>query len=211
MGIRSIPSDLMRESQCNTGIDLDGLARTRPILSCGCPGLRRPIPFPNQDCSGRKFGPLLIEADQPRRHSHTGFLRTDRIQQLPRLMVEIPEAIGLNPIGDDRKRQTPRQMIGRWSLQNALPSCAQTFEVETAQIHDLVLNGVLVVTRPLRRSSCIASGRLLHAIHNPGRSLAVLDATRPLVESETRFKPSFVRTTSAESRAPNAAAIPWPS
>ena len=56
-------------------------------------------------------------------------------------MVEVAEAIRLNPIGDDRKQQMPRQMIGRWSLQHAVPPRAQTFEVETAQMHDLVLNG----------------------------------------------------------------------
>jgi hypothetical protein len=37
------------------------------------------------------------------------------------------------------KQQMPRQMIGRWSLQHALPPCAQTFEIETAQMGDLVL------------------------------------------------------------------------
>jgi hypothetical protein len=55
-------------------------------------------------------------------------------------MVEISEAIGLNPIGDDCKEQMPRQMIGRWSLQHALPPRAQTFEIETAQMGDLVPN-----------------------------------------------------------------------
>jgi hypothetical protein len=43
------------------------------------------------------------------------------IQQVPRLIVEVPEAIGLNAIGDDRKQQMPRQMDGRWSLRHALP------------------------------------------------------------------------------------------
>jgi hypothetical protein len=62
------------------------------------------IPVPNQDCSGRKFGPLLIEADQPRRRCRAGFLSTGTIQQLPRLVVEVCEAIDLNPIGDDRKQ-----------------------------------------------------------------------------------------------------------
>src|SRR5260221_6290948 len=102
--------------------------------------MRMSIALPNQDCSRRKFAPLLIEADQPRHHCRTGFLRTDTIQQLPRLMVEVSEAIDLNPISDDRKQQVPRQMIGRWSLQHAVPPRAQTFEIETAQMHDLLLN-----------------------------------------------------------------------
>jgi hypothetical protein len=56
---------------------------------------------------------------------------------------EIPQAIGLNPIGDDRKQQMPGQMTGRRSLEHALPPRAQTFEIETAQMHDLVLNRCL--------------------------------------------------------------------
>src|SRR5258706_15052816 len=39
------------------------------------------------------------------------------------------------------KQQMPRQMTGRRSLQHALPPRAQTFEIETAQMRDLVLNG----------------------------------------------------------------------
>src|ERR1700738_90890 len=38
---------------------------------------------------------------------------------------------------------------------------------------------VSVVTRPLRRFFRIASGRLLHAIGSPGRSLAILDSVDP--------------------------------
>src|SRR6476659_801100 len=105
--------------------------------------LRAPVPLPNQDGSGCQLGPLLIESDQPRRQCRAGFLRTGSIQQLPRLMVEVAKAIGLNPIGYDRKQQMPRQIIGRLSLQHALPPCAQTFEIETAQLHDLVLNRCL--------------------------------------------------------------------
>src|SRR5258705_6223353 len=122
--------------------------------------LRLSVPLPHQNCSGRKFGPLLIEADQPRRHCRTGFLRTGTIQQLPCLMVEVSEAIGLNPIGDDRKQQMPRQMIGRRSLQHALPPRAQTFEIETAQMHDLVLD------RCLGRDTTIAT-LLPHRIRPP--------------------------------------------
>src|SRR5258706_2293910 len=122
--------------------------------------LRAPLPFPNQDCSGPKFGSLLIEADQPRRHCRTGFLRTGTTQQLPGLMVEIPQAVGLNPIGDDRKQQMPRDLIGRWSLQHTPPPCAKTFEIETAQMHDLVLD------RCLGRNTTIAT-LLPHRIRPP--------------------------------------------
>jgi hypothetical protein len=75
-------------------------------------------------------------------------------------MVEVSEAIDLNPIGDDRKQQVPRQMIGRWSLQHAPPPRAQTFEIETAQMHDLVLN------RCLGRDTTIAT-LLPHRIRPP--------------------------------------------
>src|SRR5258705_8718837 len=54
--------------------------------------LRLSIPLPNQDCSGRKFGPLLIEADQPRRHCRTGFLRTGTTQQLSPMADDIKYA-----------------------------------------------------------------------------------------------------------------------
>src|SRR5258705_1241356 len=120
------------------------------VISLAIPGkavghhyhpLRLAIPLPDQDCSGRKFGPLLIEADQRRRHCCTGFPRIGTIKQLSRLVVEVSEAICLDPIGDDRKHQMTGQMIGRWSLQHALPPRPQTFKVETAQMHDLVLNG----------------------------------------------------------------------
>ena len=38
---------------------------------------------------------------------------------------------------------------------------------------------VLAVARPLRRFFRIASGRLLHAIRSPGRSLTILDSVDP--------------------------------
>jgi hypothetical protein len=59
-------------------------------------------------------------------------------------MVELAEAISLDAIGDDCKKQMPRQMTGRGSLQDAMPPRSQTVQIETAQMHDLVLN------RPLR-------------------------------------------------------------
>jgi hypothetical protein len=55
-------------------------------------------------------------------------------------VIEVTEAIGLDPIDDDRKQQMPTQMSRRRSLKHAVPSGAQSFEVETAQMRDLVLN-----------------------------------------------------------------------
>src|SRR6202023_3933839 len=58
---------------------------------------------------------------------------------------------------------------------------------------------VSVVTRPLRRFSRIASGRLLHAIGSPGRSLAILDTVDPAFvglfgnKIETEFLPNNAR------------------
>src|SRR5258706_4747351 len=136
------------------------------------------------------------------------------IQQLPRLVVEIPEAIGLNAIGDDRKQQMPRQMIGRWSLQHAPPPRVQTFEIETTQMHDLVLN------RCFGRDTTIAT-LLSHRIRPPA-SRDPQPRTKPCYPGFGR--PGlcrFVRKQDSsqasceqrrpESRAPNAAAIPWPS
>src|SRR6266403_962026 len=70
-----------------------------------------------------------------------------------------------------RKQQIPRQMIGRWSLQHALPPCAQTFEIETAQMGDLVLN------RCLGRDTTIAT-LLPHRIRPPA-SLDRWPRTKP--------------------------------
>src|SRR2546425_10760669 len=104
----------------------------------------------------KRFHTAWVETDQPRRRCGT----TGTIQQLPCLVVEIPEAISLNPIGDDRKQQMPRQMTWRWSLQHALPPRAQAFEIETAQMRDLVLN------RCFGRDTTIAT-LLLHRIRPP--------------------------------------------
>jgi hypothetical protein len=35
----------------------------------------------------------------------------------------------------------PRQVIGRRFLKHTLPSCTKAFEIETAQMRDLVSNG----------------------------------------------------------------------
>jgi hypothetical protein len=55
-------------------------------------------------------------------------------------MIEVAEAISLEPIGDDRKQQVPRQMSRRWPLKHAQPASTKSTEVETAQMRDLVLN-----------------------------------------------------------------------
>src|SRR5258708_16431657 len=81
-----------------------------------------------EDCSGGKFGRLVIEAAQPRRHCCTGFPGIGTIKQLSRLVVEVSEEICLDPIGDDRKQQMTGQMIGCRFLQHALPPRPQTFE-----------------------------------------------------------------------------------
>jgi hypothetical protein len=55
-------------------------------------------------------------------------------------MIEIAETVSLDPKGQDCKQQMSRQVERRRSLEYALPSGAQSFEVETAQMRDLVLN-----------------------------------------------------------------------
>ena len=56
-------------------------------------------------------------------------------------MIEIAEAISLEPIGDDCKQQMPRQMSRGLSPEDAPPARAQPPEIETAQMRDLVFNG----------------------------------------------------------------------
>ena len=53
-------------------------------------------------------------------------------------MIEVPKTIGLDPEGQDRKQQMPRQVRRRRSLENALPPGAQILEIEVAQMRDLV-------------------------------------------------------------------------
>ena len=48
--------------------------------------------------------------------------------------------VSLEPIGDDCKQQMPRQMSRRRSPKDTLPARAQSTEIETAQMRDLVLN-----------------------------------------------------------------------
>jgi hypothetical protein len=68
-------------------------------------------------------------------------------------MIEIAEAISLEPIGDDRKQQMPRQMRRGRSPEDTLPARAQSPEIETAQMRDLVLN------RRFGRGTTIATSR----------------------------------------------------
>jgi hypothetical protein len=53
-------------------------------------------------------------------------------------VIKVAKTIGLDPEGQDRKQQVPRQVRGRRSLENALPPGAQPLEIEIAQMRDLV-------------------------------------------------------------------------
>src|SRR6266403_3401160 len=66
--------------------------------------LRPSIPLPDENRAGSKLGPLLVEAGQSGGHCRSVFLRNRLIQHLPSCVIEIAEAIGLDPIGDDRKQ-----------------------------------------------------------------------------------------------------------
>jgi hypothetical protein len=63
------------------------------------------------------------------------------IQNFSGLMIEVAMTIGLDPEGQDRKQQVPRQVRGRRWLENALPPGAQSLEIEIAQMRDLVFYG----------------------------------------------------------------------
>jgi hypothetical protein len=75
-------------------------------------------------------------------------------------VIEIAEAVSLEPIGDDGQQQMPRQMSRGRSPEYALPARAQSREIETAQMRDLVLN------RRFGRGTTIAMF-LLHRIRPP--------------------------------------------
>jgi hypothetical protein len=110
----------------------------------------RPAKFASRLTRGQP-SPLLVKADQPRGHDQPGLSCISEIQHLPRLVVEITEAIGLNPISDDRKQQMPRQMYRRRIPKHTPPARSQALEVETAQMRDLVF------------SRCPSSGRAIAA------------------------------------------------
>src|SRR6266403_5433794 len=84
--------------------------------------LRPSIPLPDQNRAGSELSPLLVEAGQSGRHCWSFFLRNRSIQDLPGLVIEIAEAIGLEPIGDDCKQQMPCQMSRGLSPKDTLPS-----------------------------------------------------------------------------------------
>ena len=101
---------------------------------------KRQVPLPDKDRARSKFGPFLVKAGETGGRCRAGFVRDRSIQHLPRCMIEVAEAISLEPIGDDRKQQVPRQMSRRWPLKHAQPASTKSTEVETAQMRDLVLN-----------------------------------------------------------------------
>jgi hypothetical protein len=60
------------------------------------------------------------------------------IQYLSGLVIEVAEAVSLDPKGQNRKQQVPRQVKRRRSPEHAPPSGSQPAEIETAQMRDLV-------------------------------------------------------------------------
>jgi hypothetical protein len=84
---------------------------------------------------------LLVEAGETGGHCRRRFLPDRSIEHLPGRVVEITEAVRLKAIGDDRKKQVPGQMARGLSPENALPACAKSPKIETAQMRDLVLDG----------------------------------------------------------------------
>src|SRR5258708_663060 len=101
------------------------------VISLAIPGkavghhhhpLRLSIPLPHQHCTGREFSSLAVKAGETGGRYRPSFFRNRSVQHLLRLVIEIAKAISLDSIGDDRKRQTPRQMSGRRPLKYGLPA-----------------------------------------------------------------------------------------
>ena len=130
--------------------------------------LRLSIPLSDQDRTGSKLGPFLVKAGQKGGHGWSCFLRSRSIQHLQRCVIEIAEAISLEPIGDDRKQQMPRQMRRGWSPEDTLPARAQSPEIETAQMRDL---GNDSVPRATGSTSCRRMPRQKATSTRPGRFL----------------------------------------
>jgi hypothetical protein len=116
-----------------------GLAVPGKAISHHHHPLRLSIPLSDQNRAGTKLGPLLVEAGQLGGHGRSSFLRKGSTQYLQGCVIEIAKAISLEPIGDDCKQQMPRQMSRGRSLEDTLPACVSSLEIETAQMRDLVL------------------------------------------------------------------------
>ena len=70
--------------------------------------MRLSIPFPDQNRAGTKLLSLLVKAGKTDGHCWFFLLANHSIEHLLGWVIEITEAICLEPIGDDRKQQMPR-------------------------------------------------------------------------------------------------------
>ena len=52
------------------------------------------------------------------------------VEQTPAFTIQITETIGLEPVGYDPKQQVARQVRGRRSPENCLPTVAKPADVE---------------------------------------------------------------------------------
>ena len=86
-----------------------------------------------------------------------GLLCVGTMEHLSGIVVEVAKALGLDPIGEDGKDKVSRQMIGGRLPKDSLPAGPKPFEVEIAQMRDLVLD---------RGDGGLASVRL-HGITRP--------------------------------------------
>jgi len=70
-----------------------------------------------------------------------------------------------------------------WSPEDTLPARAQSPEIETAQMRDLVLKRRFGRGTTIARFFCIASGRLFDPVRGCRRSLAISDTIDPTLVS----------------------------
>jgi hypothetical protein len=66
-------------------------------------------------------------------------LRVPVIEETLGVPVEIAQPFGLQAIGDHAVEQMARQVIGGFAAEHRMPSCPQAWEIEIAQMRDLVL------------------------------------------------------------------------
>jgi hypothetical protein len=65
--------------------------------------------------------------------------RGDPVEEALDVPVEIAHSFGLQAIGDHAVEQMARQVIGGLAAEHRMPSCPQAWEIEIAQMRDLVL------------------------------------------------------------------------
>ncbi len=99
------------------------------------------IPLPGQYGAGPDRGRNSARIDRP---LPSGLGRGRIVKQALALTVEIPELIGLQPVGQHAQKQMPRQVSRRLPPERRVPAGSQRAEIKITQPRDLGIESALV-------------------------------------------------------------------